>query len=663
YYDVNFGLASGPLLKLSFTVKEQVVTSFNDTTNLGEITVNAPAGNLPYKYLISLDGPLPSLDTIWTAIKDSIPVDSSTFYHGDFQTQNFTFSNLPPERYYIGVYDNSGTKIQDVETIIGPEVSLVDVNQLEITNQRLQVQNSFQNGSAVINGIIYKYADGGFEFEVDELGDFVIGFNNLNDARASLTSDFEFGFEVHSNGLLEAFNHDSIIFRDTIAVGEKLRLSKNAKSISYYYEDRLLEKVPIYSEYDFDYRIDVLFKSSIGATVGMVKLDDFAKPFRPIKTIVDGTECEQDNGSISIVPITWTYISGGAGSGTYNIIDLNTGLSVASGPVTTTSFSVPLPIGEYKVEYSWSNGTVSLNWFDLVDIGQAIYWNLWDEYFTAVGGTVNTITTNNYSEIAQALSQNMLLSGEEGWSTHNVGIKKYVPKYGAPSLFAGALYAKISWVDEDNETVLTLNVHNLGGGILNKYYWVSDDAGDMVGTLSNTYLNGIYKIELDDSDFEVSFNGDSPFAVMAEPTPSDYQVHAKAFNAYIHDSYASFCHGLTNSTDCGHLDYELDGNYYVTNNGKFCFVYNEEYNDPNIEFNIYNQTHTLVATQDDYDLPALIMGENRVILDLTSTGHCIGQGFFVLEVINDKKEKFYLRFYSDYSLCSTPSTSGGGSSF
>ncbi|MDF3026944.1 MAG: hypothetical protein K0S23_1251 [Fluviicola sp.] len=106
------------------------------------------------------------------------------------------------------------------------------------------------------------------------------------------------------------------------------------------------------------------------------------------------------------------------------------------------------------------------------------------------------------------------------------------------------------------------------------------------------------------------------------------------------------------------LFHELDGYYYTMKNGKLRFVFNQNYDTQNnMKFNIYDQKGLLMKTQTSFPAVQVIYGENYLTLDLTTTNGCIGQGFFILEVISDKKEKMVLRFYNEYNSC-TPEGEG-----
>lgn len=98
---------------------------------------------------------------------------------------------------------------------------------------------------------------------------------------------------------------------------------------------------------------------------------------------------------------------------------------------------------------------------------------------------------------------------------------------------------------------------------------------------------------------------------------------------------------------------ELDGGYYLARNGKLSFKYDEEYadTDAKLKFNIYNLRNQLVASNTSMPLgiqPSSYYGDNRYTLNIASCsftpGGNLGSGYYILEVINEKNEKRFLRF-------------------
>jgi len=91
-----------------------------------------------------------------------------------------------------------------------------------------------------------------------------------------------------------------------------------------------------------------------------------------------------------------------------------------------------------------------------------------------------------------------------------------------------------------------------------------------------------------------------------------------------------------------------DGGYYTTQR-LLNFFYNEEYNDSDgkLTYNIYKaDDNSIVANQSDVDLP-VVFGDNFYNLDLDAISGGLPEDNYLLEVVNEKKEKFYLRFTVD----------------
>jgi|GEM_PF-7037848 len=84
---------------------------------------------------------------------------------------------------------------------------------------------------------------------------------------------------------------------------------------------------------------------------------------------------------------------------------------------------------------------------------------------------------------------------------------------------------------------------------------------------------------------------------------------------------------------------KLDAGYYEVKDNRVFFSFQEEYKETvaNLSYAIYTDQHALVS-----GLPALpeAYGDNRYALDVTSL---LTPGYYVLEIANEKNEKWYLR--------------------
>lgn len=118
------------------------------------------------------------------------------------------------------------------------------------------------------------------------------------------------------------------------------------------------------------------------------------------------------------------------------------------------------------------------------------------------------------------------------------------------------------------------------------------------------------------------------------------------------------------------LKRELDAGYYLVKDGNLKFKFDEEYNDLNdkMSFKIYNDQHTLVsnsATIPSTAIPLILtsdFGENFKTLNLLhcsiSSSGSLPNGYYILEVENEKHEKWYLRFKHVNSVSIMCSTGG-----
>ena len=116
------------------------------------------------------------------------------------------------------------------------------------------------------------------------------------------------------------------------------------------------------------------------------------------------------------------------------------------------------------------------------------------------------------------------------------------------------------------------------------------------------------------------------------------------------------------------LKRKLDGGNYYVDNGLLLFEYKGEYSKGELNYKVYNNEHTVVASNTLY--PGILKnlqtsddentyGDNRFVLDLSCTGHGLNSGYYVLEVTNEKEEKFYLRFYQGRNfICGYPTPFG-----
>jgi hypothetical protein len=108
-----------------------------------------------------------------------------------------------------------------------------------------------------------------------------------------------------------------------------------------------------------------------------------------------------------------------------------------------------------------------------------------------------------------------------------------------------------------------------------------------------------------------------------------------------------------NSDPFAILHKKLDGGFHQVTNGKLLFRFEEEYNDVDqtLSFNIYDDLHRLVSSSTI--IASLLQvpvqyGDNRYYLNLydcdTYGATLSNAGYYTLEIINEKNEKWYLQY-------------------
>jgi len=638
-------------IEFDFTVRQPVVAEWDEETNTGNITVNAPStGDLPYKYLISYNA-IPSLANLWAAVGDSIPVDSSTFFQGDTQSKIYQFENLDAERYYIAVFDNNGTKILEKKVILSPEFQLINDTNMDLTDGVLKRGVNASNGTTQINGLITEDQNGGFEFAVTELGgNMVLGLHDFAASVPATTTDFEYCFEFFADTSFKVYTSGDSLFTGTIAQDDIFRVVKQNNEIIWYQNRYELARQTIQVADRANLTGAGIFRTPLGAIDSGVKLDHFKPTIRPLTTIPLNKECGDQGGNVRAAYSAPAYYGG---TGTYSIVNRATELVVASGPVSDLlTGEVALLGGDYKITYNYTVGGVTYIYNTYFSIGFEIFWNLLNENIVAVDGTVNTIEASGSLDNGLAMSQNNLGYPLTGWAYVHVNPVRYYVPFGDPIPFAPSR-SEISFVNQDIMEQVMVNVYGIGDGILNKYIWADGYGIDGF----STPLDGPIQIErkkiggvADAWDYEISFNGGSPFTTVLDPeaieTSQTFNVFVTTRNSEIYESYASFC-GFETIRSYADLTKKLDGGYYLAQNGIVKFIYNEEYHDQDgqLTYSVFDATNTevvshLVLAQ------TVVYGDNRYDLDFSSfTGdEVLSNGVYVLRVTNEKDEYWYLRF-------------------
>lgn len=612
---------------VSFTVKPKIETVFHDSLGLGDITVNAPAGELPYTYLIGTDS-LPDLSQIWNFIKDSTQIDSTFFFQGKSQTRNYVYSGLQAGEYFVGVYDNSGSKIFEQKTTLSPELIAYYTVNVSETDQGVQVASPATSGLLTFLAELPSNDEGGFTVNVDSLnGQVIVGLNKLNDTIPYLYRLFEYAIHYDSTGRFEIRKSGALLSSGTVTIGDQFKMLKQDDSI-YVYKNGTVQYKDPYNPLDGDYKLEASLKGPDAYLSKPSLIGSFLKP-KYIKWTVVHPDCPDDEGSFSVIlPTTYfkyQFVS-------FSITDLQSGLIVQSG---TTSGTFNLPIGYYSISwqyYTYVGGvyyTSTSSGYSEFTIGYPMVWDFVypDDNMNQLIGS-NTITPINPIQYGYATCLNLTPVTTDYWYSFNVSRKSMSPSYHSVD------------IDLSNTLGTAMSLHvepYLWPGVLTRYVQLNSGTPVMV---NNSFS---FVIQSESSGFTVRNCGNVILPVSGVPAPNPIsgalQINVSEIGkVYLSDNIVSFCDGEAELVYCTPFKSLQGGYYLVPADDVLHFEFYEEYTKAgNLNFTVKDQTNTSVT---GLAVMGEEFGDNRYHLDVSS----IVAGFYILEIRNDKNEVWYLRF-------------------
>ncbi len=248
----------------------------------------------------------------------------------------------------------------------------------------------------------------------------------------------------------------------------------------------------------------------------------------------------------------------------------------------------------------------SSGWHPLAMSAPSATGDVFEGIYRAVAQTYGTAMADNLESV----------SSSEYWTLNRIS-------------GTSAVTATIGW---NRNSANVINYDDLRVGQWNGSNWIDLGAANIVG---NGYSGGLITASL-----TVSFlQNPAPITVVRRVNTAAY----------------SFLHR------------ELDAGYIPVSNGKLMFRFDDEYNDPDtqLNFRVYNDFNTVVASSNTIApslRPAVYYGDNRYqinLLDCYITNGSLATGYYILEVITEKNERFYLRFYNTSTIINNCSGGGG----
>lgn len=627
--------------------------------------------NGPFHYYIS-ENPIVPLHDIYELTKDSIyggVFDSTLFYQGnpsqlvvDQANQNkfnqisllkeHIFSGLENGTYYVSVFDKTGLLIIGQKVDVFPPLVMYNVD--GVTNS-LDVYTSTKANSKVdLNHFLGdEVKESKLDFQVITTNEkYDVGYANFPSTSSSILYGFSFNRLAGNQANLIVNG----VVQNTIYQAKKnniLSLEKANDSLFYKLNGATLLKVSLSGDYLYKaqlllakpgllYPLIQPLEVKVKVTAGKSQVQ-----LLPVTPIMDQASCNDISHSAAFkVTFTLPGVNLNYSYTVKNIFDLTT--IVASGNSTTGTIVnlANLPYGVYEVRGTSTNSPIPFTFNDLLTLGIEGNFDPVNNYsLTPNSYSLNKNTPSN-TVLASALSLNTLKATETGWIDFESRI--------------GSSNVSTNYFSFNSDYSLAIpngtyiRIYNMASNKVYRFY----ENNTLVAT--QTFANGTRITAKIDANMIV-FYADGALIGVSLTRPSG-DIHAKALTVKQNDGFRDLLFSFTckeEEDQYAVLKYELDGYYHIMKNGKIQFEYENEYQNTELKFNLYSKLNTLIRTESDFPSIPVSFGKNYVTIDVSQNQYCIGQGFFYLEVINEKKEKKYLRFHNDFSGCTVPIGDGG----
>lgn len=612
-------------IEFEFSVKEAVAAEWNDTTNLGSITVNAPAGDLPYTYLIGVD-PIGTLTDVWNQM-DTTYMDSISFFTADIDTTVFEFTNLPSGEYHIAVFDNSGTKILDGSSVVNMSIEMSQAANMTLSASNGLTREGAQGvGQARLNAELQDAEVwGGLRFEVSSIGETAIGFNRSIDGLASTATDLEFGLSIASNGTYQIIE-DNILLTSpgSLIAGDIIDLYREGEDYVVAINETEVYRDPITSLTAENVGIDIALNDGSGI-IGLINYwGGYRQPSYGVK--VEYPSCLQKNGSFIVrkgtgVTITSASIKNNiTGAVTSGILDGVTGDFVFS----------DLSIATYTLEVEYTSGDIDPVTYvktEQVAIGYPTNWeNIVDAYvipLNTIQRGLGYLGPGVSSADSYSISKG---SGVKNWIQFETVV--YNP------MVSGSLGMQIIGLrNSDEEEAFRLMT---GGFFVPK---VKSFVEGEDWNLLEVNPNNTWRIDFENEDFDLVWDGDivleSGTSTISGPYELSLYQMGSVRTARTITSYCTYIPDVFVEPKR-----EIEGGFYeVPEDDILRFEFYKEYLDNDDLKYVVRDYKGEDVSPGLADLTE-VYGDNRFELDVSS----LIDGFYLMEIINDKGENWFIRF-------------------
>jgi len=675
------------------------------TDRLGSVKINPLIGTEPF-YILADGMTVPNLTDVQNWI-DTIPALDSLYDAEEYLDtllnlyKNDSINSLDYGEYDMNIIDTLGNE-GDLKFMVGTQITLSDVNRLTLNEENCLIktgQTGWTDGRGTSKKVYRSDATGKLGFVIQDVGtNCAIGFRDVNSSQAGDYEDFNYGFyitgdsysvmhrgtrytptdlvlpgdlfviEIGNNRLVRFLHNGIQVYSETASTGE------------IYYVDYLIHtqgretrsNVPGHSnggvlvmELEEIPGVQIVYNSAGGNTCSDQQngaLDfDFVTHEASI-TNIQVTHEETSTIYNSLTPSSFPYsgpTSAGLPSGHYTIT-VSATTTIGSTPLTRTYETW---MGNYVEWYNPVNVLVHPSVYSCLSepetyTGNALHYNPSNESEIEADEPGGAFSKNKLPEdIEGIINYTLYLKNEADGICSNFNISQASRK----TIYLG--YSKNTIISEESISYgflikinSTFDYDASSAGYLCQIWSINnEELGPLVYQINHHIPIGMVKdfiplrIERDESN-NYTFYVDNAIKSAATVTGGysgdlKSKVVINTAGSAVYDSQSSFPCLPTNNI-YAILKKELDGGFHITSEGKLFFRYLEEYYPEatkNLTYKIYSPENFGTSEISSSEVTAGLVktGDNRYVIDISTltTGN-----YYILEVENDKKEKWYLKF-------------------
>tara|TARA_R110001592_G_scaffold51347_1_gene157998 strand:- start:472 stop:2196 length:1725 start_codon:yes stop_codon:yes gene_type:complete len=567
-------------------------------------TANEGPSNLGSIQLLPKDG-LPPYTYLWR--------DGNTLQNRD---------NLEAGIYYVTVKDSLLDSLE-LEILVGVELAFGNTSGLDIKDDlitKLEVDGWGNGITTFFNEVV---GDGQIDIEIVgsvlklDTREFTLGFRNVNNTQATIYQEMDYAFYVDANDQLFVWENGQLTNLGATSGGDVLTIKKEGNTILFQKNGEILRQVQ--ANITDKYKIDFSLFSKGMKLKGPIII---GLPFWPkVKATINHNKCYMsNNGEIDltitggILPYTYVWNNGETSE---DLVGLNNGVYTFT--VTDSKSGTPSVITKvYDVGYQ-------VNWVD--NVNSSI--------------NVNSLTktgVNGYDGSGASSTNILLASNPSGWASFVINNWQDELIFGLDD-------------DDGNHDAMTIaygiKLYHIGFAGFRRVKIIENGNEITVpGVVQSFNIGDIFKIQRTASVVSYYKNGSTvPFYTSLIPSTTDLVVDASInkTNSTILNAAASFdCPPFGAFPPQAKLKKKLDAGYYLAKDGVLEFQFQEEYLDNTLNYFVYDDTNIDVTSLTSTS-SIVKYGDNRYSLNVSG----LSTDFYILEVINDKNEKWYLRFKKD----------------